>query len=804
MRFLIFSLLLAISLKAQRVNPEWTFVGPKSNVFQFKGLFTCVWTDPENLNHVMAGTPNGGLFYTTNALDENPQWKNITDGLPYMNFGVSSIVVIKGTNYQEIYISTYTGGGLLTKNFGNGILHTVNGGKSWSHVGPGEAGDLVFPLAGLVANPENQNQMIAYFKKDFYITDDRWNTFRKVELPFHNGVDKAEVADVEFAPFESGKLYVATKTYNTNKAQIFLSGDFARSWIDITPSDVSCERIAIATIRNKDFKGKFYITSGNRDVFVKYYNGLTFSPNLNEAPVRHLGANSYWCLELEVSDADTSVIYLSLTETSRSNNSGKNFVKIGSYNAVNTHADVRHKILPVSTKGGNNDVLILANDGGISMNNPFGGYYHPQFRNLNGNGLYANQFWGINVLQSDSLFIAGGAQDNGGFFIKPYAEKNNLHQCGDGYLALVLNDSIALVEGNPPNFLHFNFNTSVSTFISIPDNNSEARRPLLMHDSMVYVGYHDVWRAKVSDLVNKKFNFENISALPYITDPEKGIHNREIKGMCVNKFNNMLIAYAHPNWDAKANVGKLYFCPDVKALKPMFIDITSVAANSEIELCRWSHIESVAADIDDANTFYVIYKDVFDQRNSEIYKLVYDQSSHTVNLSKITYNLTKTGFNKLYTDRVCNMMYVAANDGLYYRNLRSNDSLYRSLNFFPKVLVSDVAINYYTNTLYVATFGRGIWRTQVPAFADQKIRLRKSYIKQEPFRIDGELRLAMGKKLEIKNKLIITSGSKIILSRRSKLILPEKGRIVNEYNQIIDVNLHIQKHPKSIVMFSEN
>jgi hypothetical protein len=801
MRCLIAFFISTLFVSAQQTKPQWEFVGPKSNVYQFKGLFNCVWADTQNLNHVMAGSANAGLFSTNNALSENPVWENITDDLPYMNYGVSSIVCIENTNRKEIYIATYSGGGLLTKNFGNGILRTFNGGKNWEHVGPGDKSDILFPLTGLVANPENQNQMVAFFKKDFYITEDKWKTFRKLELPIYPNIDRIEIADVEFAPFEPGKIYVSTKSYNANKAQILLSGDLGRSWLDITPADLSCSRVAIATVSNRNYKGKFYITAGNQDVFVRYYNGISFSANLNETPVRHLGANSYWCLELEVNDADTSVIYLSLTETSRSSNGGKNFTKIGSYNGINTHADVRGMILPVSTKGGNNDVLLLANDGGISMNNPFGGYYHPQFRNLNGSGLNANQFWGIDVLQSDTFFIAGGAQDNGGFFLKSFAEKNNLHQCGDGYLALILNDSIALVEGNPPNFLHFNFNTSRSTFIPIPDKNSEARRPLLLHDSMVYVAYHDVWRARKSDVVNEKFNFDNISNLPYLTDPEKGIHNREIKGMCISKFNRMLIGYAQPNWDAKMNEGKLFYCKNIRAKEPQFIDITSVTANEQVELCRWSHIESVASDTDNDNTFYVIFKDVFDQRNSEIYKLVYSPSAHQVNLINITYNLNKVGFNKLFIDKTTNVMYVATNDGLYFKNLRSQDSSYQSLHFFPKVLVSDVAINYFTNTLYVATFGRGVWKTQVPSFLNEKSTMRKSQIAQLPLRIDGELAINRYKKLEVKNKLILTKGSKIKLKKGATIILPSSSAVVNENNEKTDIRAYLQMHRNAKLIF---
>lgn len=801
MRLLLVFLAWVFFTAAQNRNLNWKYTGPKENHYQYKGLINCVWTNPSNLHQVMAGTPNGGLFYTKNALETTPLWLNITDNLPYMNFGVSGIVVMNSPEPKQIYISTCTGGGLIPVNFGNGILYSGNAGHSWEHVGPGKADDFNFPLSGLKANDKDQKQMIAFHKKDLYLTKDAWQTFRKLQLPLHANVDRIEIADVEFAPYEPGKIYVSTKTYNANKAQLLVSTDDGNSWQDITPADAACERIAIATIKNQKFRGKFYITVGNQDVFVRYFNGQLFSSNINEIPVKHLGASSYWCLELEVNSADTSVMYLSLTETSRSNNGGKNFVKIGAYNGMNTHADIRGMLLAVSTPGGNNDVLLLANDGGVSMNRPFGGYHHPQFRNLNGSGLHANQFWDLNVLQSDSLFITGGAQDNGGFFIKARDEKNNLHQCGDGYLSLALNDSIALIEGNPPNFIHYNYKTAQSTFITIPDPHCEARRPLILKDSSVYIGYHDVWRAGKSDVIRGKFSFENISKIPFKTDPQKGLQNREIKGMSINFKNRMLIAYANPNWDAQINEGKIYYCRDVNAAYPDFTDITAITANKDVELCRWSHVESIAADAENDNTFYVIYKDVFDQKNAEIYRLIYFPDSNKVSLSKCTYNLNRVGFNRLYIDRISNMLYVCSNDGLYYRDLGNEDSVYHHLDFFPKVAISDAEINYHTNTIYVSTFGRGIWQAQLPAFLNKKLKIKRSKTIESPWRVDGELVVGRGRNLNINSKLIVTTGSKIILKKGSSLIVTSPEMLVDENNDRIEPDKFLIKAKKSSLLF---
>ncbi len=475
-------------------------------------------------------------------------------------------------------------------------------------------------------------------------------------------------------------------------------------------------------------------------------------------------------------------------------------MKIANYNGINTHADVRGMQLAVSSFNGMDDVLLLANDGGISVNNSFRKTRKDIFRNLNGSGLNANQFWGIQVLQSDTMMLAGGAQDNGGFVIKNGVEYNNLPNCGDGYYALPLNDSIALIEGNPPNFLWFNIKSGENRFIPIADPNFEARRPLILKDSFVYVGYHDLWRVKYRDIIQGKFNFENVSKLERKTDPNKGVQNREIKAVCVTSDNKALIGYANPNWDAAKNEGKLYYCHDLKKSSPEFIDITGLTANKYVELCRWSQVESIVHDQVNTHEFYAIYKDVFDQRNSEIYRIMYDVDSNKVDLVNTSYNLKKVGFNKLFTDKFSNVLYVATNDGLYYRSLRNNDTIFKSLSFFPRVIVSDVTINYVTNTLYAATFGRGIYCRQVPSLKEDDVKIKRSMVWNTAYRVDGTLTLTMKSKLTINSKLILTSGSKIILKRGAVLRLNKNVKVVNENNDPVSIYDHLVLQKKAKVV----
>ncbi|MCE3260322.1 MAG: hypothetical protein K0S12_1963, partial [Bacteroidetes bacterium] len=528
--FQILTLFVTAFSSAQNQAGDWKYIGPGEMNVQVKGFFKSVWADETNLNLVLAGSCSGGLFKTENAMADKPRWKNITDTYTGLSFGVSDIVVRPGTNNKTIYIATGHNSGLI-RGYGNGILKTSNGGESWEEVGPAAKDKNLFYLEGLVANKENPDQMIAYSPSEVFFTKDDWKTFEQIALPLKKDNKDVSISDVEFAPFEQGKFYVCTRTNNHYASKLFVCEEDGKKVKDITPSDVKSERIELATLMNPRFKGRFYIALGTSDCYVKYFDGNKFH-SLNEKPVNHVFSGTYWNLELCVNQVDTTIMYLSMTETSRSTDGGKTFTKIGTYNGQNTHADVRGMILGRSSAGGKDDALFLANDGGIS----FIEKYQPlSWKNLNGSGLDANQVWGADVAQSDSLFVAGGAQDNGGFLITDKETMNTMNSCGDGYLGLILNEHSALIECNTPSLFFHNIQTKGGAYIHINDPHAGARRPLQSVDSFVYVGHHDVWRARKSDLLKNATTFENFSRLPFNKRENGSYRNHYIKSMCIGK-----------------------------------------------------------------------------------------------------------------------------------------------------------------------------------------------------------------------------------------------------------------------------
>ncbi|MBA3663050.1 MAG: hypothetical protein H0W61_02435 [Bacteroidetes bacterium] len=786
--------------RAQDLGGQWKYVGPKESSGQVKGLIKSVWVDPLNSSFVLAGSCSGGLFKTTNANAAVPDWENISDTYNGMSYGISDIVVKPNASNKIIYVATGHNSGLAT-GYGNGILKTYDGGKNWQEVGPKARKKNLFMMEGLVANPQNPSEMLAYTARELFITRDEWNTFEKIALPIDTTNTSISICDAEFAPFEPGKFYICTRTYNFYEPKLFVCNTYGGKIEDITPKDVKAERIEVATIQQQKFKGKFYAALGTGDVFVTFYNGEKYSI-LNTVPINHTFGGSFWNLEMGVNQVDTTIIYVCLTEISRSRDGGKTFEKIGAYNGRNTHADVRGLMLSQSTRRGKNDVLVIANDGGLSRLDTTEGV---NWINLNGNGLNVNQFWGASVAQDDSLLIVGGVQDNGGFILTAENNINTMYSCGDGYLGLALDKYSGIIECNPPSLFYHNLKTKQDVYLQVNESQCETRRPLELKDSFVYAGYQNIWRINKYKIGKGESVFSKFTEMPVVKYDNETRRNNSIKCMSFGEKKCAIIAYANPNWSSKENIGKIFFSENINAASPEWKDITPLVSFQTLEICRWFEVSAIEVIESEPVRFCFAARDVFDQSNTLLFMAYYYPDSNRCDVKKINSNLPPVGINKILTDKFSGLTYIGCDDGVYYSSLDKDTVIWKKLNGnnyrLPAVMVNDLSFNYANNTLVAATYGRGVWQT-TPVIGLNKItEIKSNQIVKEPFKIDGKLIVARKKILILENKLILTNGSVIELKKGSTLIISNKNLLRDENNKLIDLDTFIHKTKGAKVIY---
>ncbi len=797
----ILTLVFTLTLKGQQSSGSWKYLGPKENPEQVKGFFKSLWADENDLNVVLAGSCSGGLFMSNNALSQKPSWVNITDTYKGMSHGISDIVVRPNSKNKIIYVATGNVSG-VTLGYGNGVLKTTNGGISWQEVGPKALVENLFCLEGMTINKDNPDEMIAYTAHDVYLTKDDWKNYEKVELPIDKNNKNVLICDVDFAPFERGKFYICTRTNNHYDSKLFVCEDYGIKINDISPKDIKSERVEVTTIYNEKFKGRFYIALGYVNVYVRYFNGKYFSPDLNTVTINQTFGGAYWNLELCINQKDTNIIYLSMTETSRSTDGGKTFEKISFYNGHNTHADVRAMILPNNSAGGQTDALFVGNDGGISFIN---NYKPVNWQNLNGTGLDANQFWGISVAQSDTLLVAGGTQDAGGFLITDRNNLNTMGTCGDGYLALAVDENSAIEQCNFPSMFYHNIKTNQNIYMPINDPLGNPRRPIQMKDSFIYVAHHNIWRINKYRLASGNATFNQYTNIEDYKATQGGLKNNTIKCMSIGLLNSAIICYGNPAWGEIENTGKIFFCKNFHEPILKWLDITPITKLGALDICLWSEISSIEIDPVDPFKFCFVSSDIFDQTNVRLVQMTYFADSNQCILKQINSNLPKTGINDIKTDKFSNITYLACDDGVYYTNLNSDTIIWRKLNSengkLPSVIVREISFNYVTNSLVAGTFGRGVWQTQLVSILKNKKIISTNSAEDEAIKIDGLLIVKKKKTYTVNAKLIITKGSKIELMSGSTLIIKDKNLVRDENNKLIDLDLVVKKNKNALILF---
>ena len=204
------------------------------------------------------------------------------------------------------------------------------------------------------------------------------------------------------------------------------------------------------------------------------------------------------------------------------------------------------------------------------------------------------------------------------------------------------------------------------------------------------------------------------------------------------------------------------------------------------------------------NKFYIVSKDVGNQSNCRLFEMEVEVDSMQSALKEIGVGIGKIGMNDIKIDKYSNMMYVACDNGIYYAPMYKDSMIWAKLQGsekkLPNTMVFDIDFNYTTNTLYAATFGRGIWQAQLVSRGGNNINIGKSFLKDVVFKLDGLLNIGKNKTYTISSKIILCKNSKIDLKKGSTLIIKNKNFVRDENNQVTDINNYLIKNKTAKVI----
>lgn len=635
---------------------NWQPVGPFTHTntgswSSGQGRVNVIANDPSNPNVLYVGAPAGGIWKST---DNGSTWTPLSDELPQI--GVSGIAV-DPTNSNTIYIAT--GDRDASDTYSVGVLKSTDGGLTWNTTGLSFTGTTNF-AGDIIIHPTNNQIVLCATSAGIYRTINGGTTWTVEQTgDFSQGSIRFKTSDpsVVFAT-STNRFYRSTNTGDTFTnitSGLSAPGSTSRMILDVTPANG--EYVYILSVNAS------YALNG----IYRSTNGGTSFINTQSTTDILESTQGWYDLALAVSSTSATEIYTGCLNVWKSTSGGTTVTKLNNWNAPTaaayTHADIHYlKYL--------NGKLYCGSDGGIYVSSDNGA----SFTDLTA-GLQISQFYKISVSKTTAGKMVGGLQDNGGYAYSNSAWKN--YYGADGMDAAVSQANSNLYYGFIQNgssmYISNNAGNSITGSVGSPGGVDGNWVTPLKGDSQgnMYSGFGGLFKLVNGAWVQQNVNSVGTGNLELISiDPSNDAIIYVVNGVALYKSTNSGVNFTNVYNAASAISG-----------------ITVHSTNSSIVYITTSGTGgSVMKSIDGGSTFATL----------------------GTGLPAISKNcIVHQGRN---TD---NPLYVGTSLGVYY----IDDSMTSWQPFdtnLPNVSVRDLEINLEDNKIIAATYGRGIWQSDIP------------------------------------------------------------------------------------------
>ena len=674
-------------------NAQWYPLGPSKTttpVLAQLGLVSALWVDTTDFLTLYAGSNTGGLFKTT---DGGENWHCLTDTV--FTTGILSIHV-DPRNKNRILAGT--GHYSFSRNYGVGMLESLDGGLSWHETGLNTQkipGNFVVQESGM--RPDNPDHLLALinfearFRGKIYKSTDGADSWQETY-----GEPGAELFCIAYNTDDPDVVYASGNRF-------LKSVNDGGSWEDLThliTLDTNFRPTRIATSIAPAAPDSILVfceaedttfTKANRKyLFLSTDNAQSFS----RVQLRGDPFCSYWKMQLTWSPTRSDEFYLGGMWLYKYRIGGDSAHFIG--NSLHTyHKDVRDLIV-IPYLG--NDRVYMGNDGGVTLSEDGTATY----RDITRNGMQILQLYNITADDnSDNIF--GGPQDGNISFYNTKTDEWWKHpRIGDAYDGMINYnnpDEVYLVSF-PPNVNKPNIFLMKSTdgganfsYLTIPDSTGTGRKdkPVAMdpvNPQVIYVGIQQVWKSE-----NGGQTFERISNFS---------GNQKLVAIKVSPSNPQVIlaAFENPYW-SNPSQPKLMITPDGGN---RWIDITP---RGQLDL-HFTGISDFAFHPDSSRKIWLALNRQWAGRQ------VFVTDNAGASWQNFSSGLPVLPVNAIRYVKGAGMdLLIAGTDvGVFYRDA-TLDAWMPFGTGLPLTIVSDLEINYKRKKIIAATFGRGLWETDL-------------------------------------------------------------------------------------------
>lgn len=543
-----------------------------------------------------------------------------------------------------------------------GLYKSLDAGLTWELFFDFDNNSVINKV---LVHPIDPNRLFVSIEREgLYVSTNGGSTWTKISS---NGFD------FEFKPGDPSTIYASGRS-------VYRSTDSGSTWetiaTDLEPfgekmiavTSAAPERLYVLSISNDAFAG-LGISNDSGNSFAIRNPSTSF--NFRQSPRD---------LAIAVSPINADEIHLGGIDTYRSMDGGFTFVKsshwVQNLNLPYCHGDIDDLVFFDST-------LVAVTDGGVFFAENSAGTLNNSYYTDMSNGLGIHQLYKLGLSQTNPVIITTGAQDNGssryedGIWTTWYGadgmecliQQSNtnimLGSYQNGGLIRTVDAGLTTTNLSPP----FGVNTNWITPIEQDFN----------ENSTIYIGYNRVYKSE-------SFGF---GLKPISQDFGFGLHNLK-----VSPSDNKTI-YASVYFD-------LYKTVDGSIWNSLFLPYTS------------AYISDIAIHPSDKN------------------KVAFALSGVGVVITEDggqTFSAINEGLPSLYPlclawhDNAANGLYTGTHStGIYYRDDNTSSWKYFS-DKLPNVEISEMEINTADNKLYAATYGRGVWRSDLYSDTNEPIQL---------------------------------------------------------------------------------
>jgi photosystem II stability/assembly factor-like uncharacterized protein len=767
------------------VGPNYLPTSPVATSGHGVARINCIAFHPNDPNTFWVGVAQGGIWKTNNS---GTSWTPLNEGLPILRI---SDITVDPINPNILYVCLgdyeYIGVALATDDrkrhthYGLGVYKSIDGGLNWLPTGLTTAQTTLDNslLRRLIIDPNNTNNLLA-------------GGFEGVWKSTDGGINWAQtmdsiVSDLEQHPNMPNIVYAATAFINNLQegvAGVMKSIDFGNTWtflntgipptnqaqrveLAISPSDPNYV-YAIACDMDRGFYGLYRTTNGGAN-WTQQSNGSLVNILSWYSGVGSTGGQGTYDLTLIVDPSNRDRLYAGGVNCWGSDDGGVNWNGMSywvNYYGQSIHADQHQfKYNPVDDK------FYVCNDGGVmrtdsmiigswddAYNIP--GYQWPtSWENLS-DGMQITSFYRLGLSDNNSNYVIAGAQDNSTFY---YNNNNWINIIGGDGMECIIhpyqpNTIWGMSQyGNLARSYDGGQNIDHNLTGPIFNNGEEGEwiTPYLYSktNNAIYAGFGNLWKSMDDgDTWQMLSNMSNMNGANFPA-PASAL------AQCSNDKDIIYMAKRiYHSYNSKSELW-----------------VTKDEGNT------WSNITNGLPD-----SLYFTYLTV-DDDNADIAwvtcsgfkagQKVYNTTNGGVSWTNISQNLPNIPVNTIVLDEQSpnHTIYIGTDLGVYM----THDTL--SLGWLlhgtdlPNVIVSELEIDYNTNDLYAATFGRGIWKTDmsIPLLVDE-INIANIDIQITPNPNNGRFSINLSSNESYKSRLnVIDVMGKVVYSIEINILLGE-------------------------------